>query len=61
MVAKLKFESKYGQREVKIKVKEKSLAELLAKPNKIEWILDEFMRKSERLTGIEESEWDIIK
>jgi hypothetical protein len=61
MVVKLKFESKYGKREVKIKVKEKSLLELLAKPNKIRWILDEFMRKSEYLTGIEESEWDIIK
>lgn len=61
MVTKFKFESKYGQREVKIKVKEKSLFELLAKPNKIRWILDEFMRKSEHLTGIEESEWDIIK
>ena len=46
MVTKFKFESKFGQREVKIKVKEKSLAELLAKPNKIEWILNEFMRKS---------------
>ena len=32
MVAKFKFESKYGQGEVKIKVKEKSLFELLAKP-----------------------------
>ena len=61
MVAKFKFESKYGQREIKIKIKEKSLTELLAKPNKIRWILDEFMRKSEYLTGIEESEWDIIK
>ena len=61
MVAKFKFESKYEQREVKIKIKEKSLIELLAKPNKIRWILDEFMRKPEYLTGIEESEWDIIK
>ena len=61
MVVKFKFESKYGQREVKIKVKEKSLFELITKPNKIRWILDEFMRKSECLTGIEESEWDIIK
>ena len=61
MVVKLKFENKYGKREVKIKVKEKSLFELFAKPNKIRWILDEFMRKSEHLTGIEESEWDIIK
>ena len=61
MVVKLKFESKYGKREVKIKVKEKSLFELLTKPNKIRWILDEFTRKPEYLTGIEESEWDIIK
>lgn len=44
----------YGQRQVKIKVKEKSLSELLAKPSKIEWILDEFMRKSEQLIGIED-------
>ena len=61
MVTKFKFEGKYGQREVKIKIKEKSLTELLTKPNKIKWLLDEFMRKSEYLTGIEESEWDIIK
>ena len=54
MVVKFKFESKHGQREVKIKVKEKSLLELLKKTSKIEWILDEFMRKSERLIGIEE-------
>lgn len=54
MVVILKFESKWGQREVEIKVREKSLLELLKKPNKIEWILDEFMRKSERLIGIEE-------
>lgn len=56
MVTKLKFESMYGQRELKIKVREQSLPELLAKPSKIEWILDEFMRKSERLISIEESE-----
>lgn len=55
MVTKFRFESKYGQREVKIKVKEKSLGELLAKPSKIVWILDEFMRKSEHLIGVEES------
>lgn len=55
MVVKLKFDSKWGQREAKIKVRENSLSELLAKPNKIEWILDEFMRKSEHLTGVEES------
>lgn len=55
MVIKMKFESKYGQREVKIKVRENSLFELLAKPSKIEWILDEFMRKSEHLIGVEES------
>lgn len=54
MVVILKFESKWGQREVEIRVKEKSLLELLKKPSKIEWILDEFMRKSERLIGIEE-------
>lgn len=55
MVTKFKFESKYGQREVKIKIRENSLSELLAKPSKIEWILDEFMRKSEHLIGVEES------
>ena len=55
MVIKFKFESKYGQREVKIKVKEKSLFELLTKVGKIEWILDEFMRKPERVIGMEES------
>lgn len=53
MVTKFKFESKYGQREVKIKVTENSLYELLTKPGKIEWILDEFMRKSEHLIGVE--------
>lgn len=61
MVVKLKFKGRFGQRGLKLKVKEKSLFELLAKPNKIRWILDEFMRESEHLTGIEESEWDIIK
>ena len=55
MVVKFRFESEYAQREVKIKVKEKSLAELLAKPSRIAWILDEFMRKSEHLIGVEES------
>lgn len=54
MVVILKFESKWGLREVEIRVKEKSLLELLKKTRKIEWILDEFMRKSERLIGIEE-------
>ena len=54
MVVILKLESKWGQRELEIITKEKSLLELLKKPNKIEWILDEFMRKSERLIGIEE-------
>ena len=54
MVVILKFESEWGQREVEIRVKEKSLFELLKKPSKMEWILDEFMRKSEHLIGIEE-------
>lgn len=53
MVIKMKLESKSGQREVKIKVRENSLFELLTKPSKIEWLLDEFMRKSERVTEIE--------
>lgn len=53
MVIKMKFESKWGQREVKIKVRENSLSELLTKPSKMEWLLDEFMRKSERVTEIE--------
>ena len=55
MVVKFKFESKYGQREVKIKVKEKSLFELITTVGKIEWLLDEFMKKSERVIGMEES------
>lgn len=54
MVVILKFESKWEQREVELKVKEKSLLELLKKTSKIEWILDEFMRKSEQLIGIKE-------
>ena len=45
---------------MKIKVKEKSLLELLTKRSKIEWILDEFMRKSEHLIGIEESQMSVI-
>lgn len=53
MVIKMKFESKWRQREVKIKVRENSLSELLTKPSKMEWLLDEFMRKSERVTEIE--------
>ena len=56
MVIKMKFESKWGQREVKIKVRENSLSELLTKPSKIEWLLDEFVRKSERITEIEVKE-----
>ena len=59
MVVKLKFEGKYGQREIKIKVKEKSLFELLTKQSKIKWLLDEFMRKSEHLIGIEESQMSL--
>ena len=55
MVVKFKFDSKDGQREAKIKVKEKSLFELITKVGKIEWLLDEFMRKSERIIGMEES------
>lgn len=52
MVIKMKFESKWGQREVKIEVRENSLSELLTKPSKMEWLLIEFMRKSERVTEI---------
>ena len=52
MVIKMKFESKWGQREVKIEVRENSLSELLTKPSKMEWLLDEFMRISERVTEI---------
>lgn len=55
MVTKSKSESKYGQREAKIKVRENPLSELPAKPGKTEWISDESMRKSEHLTGAEES------
>lgn len=56
MVIKMKFESKWGQREVKIKVRENSLSELLTKPCKMKWLLDEFMRTSERVTEIEVKE-----
>ena len=56
MVIKMKFESKWGQREVEIKVRENSLSELITKPSKMEWLLDEFMRKSERITEIEVKE-----
>ena len=56
MVIQMKFESKQGQREVKIKVRENSLSELLTKPSKMEWLLDEFMRKSERVREIEVKE-----
>ena len=56
MVIKMKFESKWGQREVKIKVRENSLSEPLTKPSKMEWLLDEFMRTSERVTEIEVKE-----
>ena len=56
MVIKMKFESKWEQREVKIKVRENSLSKLLTKPSKIEWLLGEFMRKSERITEIEVKE-----
>ena len=49
----MKFESEWGQREVKIKARENSLSELLTKPSKMEWLLDEFMRTSERVTEIE--------
>lgn len=56
MVIKMKFESKWGQREVKIKVRENSLSKLLTKPSKMEWLLDEFMRISERVTEIEVKE-----
>ena len=56
MVIKMKFESKWGQREVKIKVRENSLFKLLTRSSKVEWLLDEFMRKSERVTEIEAKE-----
>lgn len=56
MVIKMKFKSKWGQREVKIKARENSLSELLTKPNKMKWLLDEFMRTSERITEIEVKE-----
>ena len=56
MVIKMTFESKWGQREVKIRVRENSLFKLFTKPGKIEWLLDEFMRKSERITKIEARE-----
>ena len=55
MVVVFKFESKDGQREVKIEVKEKSLFELITTVGKIEWLLDEFMEKSERVIGMEEN------
>ena len=54
MVVRFKFDSNWGKREVDLITKEKSLTELLANPNKIKWLLDEFMRKSEYLISIEE-------
>ena len=56
MVIKMKFESEWGEREVKIKARENSLSELLTKPSKMEWLLDEFMRKTERITEIKINE-----
>ena len=55
MVVKFKFNGKWGQREAKILVREKSLIELLSKPIKMKWILDAFMGKSEYLIGIEKN------
>ena len=54
MVVIFKFESKWGEREIEVITKEKSLLELFKNLDKIELILNEFMRKSERLIGIEE-------
>ena len=54
MVVIFKFESKWGEREIGVITREKSLLELFKNIDKIELILDKFMRKSERLIGIEE-------
>ena len=53
MVIKMKFESKWGQREVEFKARENSIYKLLTKPSKMEWLLDKLMGKSERVTEIE--------
>ena len=54
MVVKFKLENKYELREVKIKVEEQSLSELIMRTSKIKWMLDKFMKKSERIIGMEE-------
>lgn len=54
MVVIFKFESKWGEREIEVITKEKSLLESFKNLNKIELILDEFMRKSEQLIRIKE-------
>ena len=53
MVVIFKFESKWGEREIEVITREKSLLELFKNLDKIELILDEFMRKSERVTELE--------
>ena len=53
MVIKFKFESEWGQREAKAKVRENSIYELLVDTNLMEWLVDKFMRKSERIVEIE--------
>lgn len=53
MVIKIKFEGKWGQRNVKIKVRENSIAELLIEPRTVKWILNKFMRELERVVEVE--------
>ena len=53
MVVKFKFEGTQGQREVKIKCRENSISELLIEPKTMKWLLDKFMRESERVVEVE--------
>ena len=53
MVIKIKFEGKWGQRNVKIKVRENSIAELLIEPRTVKRILNKFMRELERVVEVE--------
>lgn len=53
MVIKMKLEGMWGQRGVKIKARENSISELLIDPKTMKWLLDKFMRKTERVVEIE--------
>ena len=53
MVIKFKLDGIWGQREVKIKVRENSISELIVEPRTMKWMLDKFMRESERVAEVE--------